>query len=943
MAGPGGREVGRVSVRVLPDTSQFRRSLERYLQRTARSLRVEIPLDVDIEALDRRLRAYRPPKIQVEADTRPATQEAATAAKSISTRRANIRVTADTTQVRTELRSLLNAGRRLRIDIDVSRLGRSISVIGKAGAALAALGVAATASQAGLAGLVQLTAALSTTVGAIGVLPAAAFAAAVGLASLKIGLTGVGDALKNISDPEKFAEAIAKLAPSARAFAVAVRDLKPAWDRLRLDVQQQLFENLGRRVRDLGTIYLPILQGSLRRTAASANFAAQQLALVLASPGRIRDVATSLGFVDKALSEASRAVAPLSEAFGDLVTVGSSFLPGLAKGFADAAVQFAAFIDVQRESGALAEWIESGLNALSQLGQFLGNLGSAIGGVFSAANAASGGLLQNLASVTAELDRAVHSVEGQTALRDFFAGASDALGAVLPVLGGLLQALGAIGPILGQVGQILGPVIGEVLNQLVVGIQAAAPGVILFAQGIAAVATALAPVLPLVGQLVATIGGVLASFLTAFAPAIAVVVDALSTSLAPLLDVIATSFGALAVAIAPVAEAFAQNLAQALATLAPILEQIVPIFAQQLVDAFGAITPLLQQMSPILTEVVQTLGESLVTAVTALAPIMPQLIDAFAQIAIALLPILPALASLLPPIAQLIAQLAPLVSMLIDVLAPVLTVVAGLLAAVVAPAAFLLGGAITVLAGVIQVAVGIIRIAFERGFGIVRAILSGFWGFFKGLWDGLWGFLSNMLKAIRAALTGNFDEALSYVLRAWTRLGSGIKDAIGSLLRMVGNIAGQILGALGDLGSLLFQAGKNVIQGLINGIKSMIGSVGRAISNVASTIRGALPFSPAKYGPLRTHPPDEAGRTIVDMLVSGITSRVGHVERAITTIAAATQPGAGDLSPAAAWGGRDLDALEEAIRRALAAGGLRVSGRDLAWVDRVNNLAQSRR
>lgn len=47
MAGPGGREVGRVSVKVLPDTSTFARSLERYLERVERRLRVELPVSLN--------------------------------------------------------------------------------------------------------------------------------------------------------------------------------------------------------------------------------------------------------------------------------------------------------------------------------------------------------------------------------------------------------------------------------------------------------------------------------------------------------------------------------------------------------------------------------------------------------------------------------------------------------------------------------------------------------------------------------------------------------------------------------------------------------------------------------------------------------------------------------------------------------------------------------
>ena len=45
--GPGGREVGRISVRVLPDTSKFGVSLEKYLKRMEARLRLDIPVSLD--------------------------------------------------------------------------------------------------------------------------------------------------------------------------------------------------------------------------------------------------------------------------------------------------------------------------------------------------------------------------------------------------------------------------------------------------------------------------------------------------------------------------------------------------------------------------------------------------------------------------------------------------------------------------------------------------------------------------------------------------------------------------------------------------------------------------------------------------------------------------------------------------------------------------------
>lgn len=47
MAGPGGKEVGRVSIRVLPDTSKFGPALQAYLERTERRLRLNLPVSLD--------------------------------------------------------------------------------------------------------------------------------------------------------------------------------------------------------------------------------------------------------------------------------------------------------------------------------------------------------------------------------------------------------------------------------------------------------------------------------------------------------------------------------------------------------------------------------------------------------------------------------------------------------------------------------------------------------------------------------------------------------------------------------------------------------------------------------------------------------------------------------------------------------------------------------
>ena len=114
------------------------------------------------------------------------------------------------------------------------------------------------------------------------------------------------------------------------------------------------------------------------------------------------------------------------------------------------------------------------------------------------------------------------------------------------------------------------------------------------------------------------------------------------------------------------------------------------------------------------------------------------------------------------------------------------------------------------------------------------------------------------------AVAGLVDQITE---RFKTSFGEGVNNVVGPFQ----SLPGRISAAIGNLGSLLFGAGQNVIQGLINGIASMISRVGTAMANIAAKIRSYPPFSPAKVGPLSgPGNPEESGRTIVEMLSAGI-------------------------------------------------------------------------
>lgn len=240
---------------------------------------------------------------------------------------------------------------------------------------------------------------------------------------------------------------------------------------------------------------------------------------------------------------------------------------------------------------------------------------------------------------------------------------------------------------------------------------------------------------------------------------------------------------------------------------------------------------------------------------------------------------------------------------------------------------------------------------------------EGFRQFWKTLWSGIKTIFSAVWDWLVAAVKNYVQYALDvfgWFARLPGMIGgffsdmvSAIGDWIDNAVDWVAGLPGRILSALGNLGSLLWDAGSNVIQGLIDGIQSKIGSIGDTMGNIAGKIRDFLPFSPAKEGPLSgSGNPENSGTKIAGMLADGMNTGNSDVARAGRDLASAASH-VDDANPRSsrATGGVDTDTLVAALRKALgpvvrdAVDGsrLRVSGRE--WAELVNraNARQSSR
>lgn len=228
-----------------------------------------------------------------------------------------------------------------------------------------------------IAGLTQLAGVAASATGALGLLPGAASAAGAAFGSLKLATLGFGDAMESVGDPEKFAEALAKLSPQARQAALSIQAMMPALTQLKNATQDAFFDNIGPQLQRLTNQYLPTVQRMTTGVAGAVNGMFDELARELSTPATQLNLSAITSDIVGAFRALEPAIAPATRAFGDLVAVGTSFLPDIARGAADAASAFSEFIGEARESGKLGEWMQTGIDTMGQLMGMVPDLGEA--------------------------------------------------------------------------------------------------------------------------------------------------------------------------------------------------------------------------------------------------------------------------------------------------------------------------------------------------------------------------------------------------------------------------------------------------------------------------------------------------------------------------------------------------------------------------------------
>lgn len=333
------REVGRISVRVLPDTDGFRRELKRQLEAITKGLEAKVNIDPDLDGFRQKVNA---------------------ATKGMD---AHIQVHADTARARAEMLALQKSGGRGGI---FSTLGASISEMTQSmGQSIA------TARPFGVS-IVAIAAAASLAVPAIGLmsgalvaLPGILSAIVAPLGAVLMGMEGIKQSLVNsgwaVFDKKgklKPGEQLAKIQDSVSK--VFETGLTPVFTKL-LAIIPALQEGFG-----------AIAQGLVGMTDGFVS--------ALTSAKGLDQIKTMFKNIGDALGQASPGIRDFTAAMLTLSTEFSKKLPGMAQSFNNWASRVLTWVDkITKVDGSGLSQFD---RAMKGLGDSLKSFGSAVGDLF---------------------------------------------------------------------------------------------------------------------------------------------------------------------------------------------------------------------------------------------------------------------------------------------------------------------------------------------------------------------------------------------------------------------------------------------------------------------------------------------------------------------------------------------------------------------------------
>lgn len=590
---------------------------------------------------------------------------------------------------------------------------------------------------------------------------------------------------------------------------------------------------------------------------------------------------------------ASEGAAPFMEAMVRLGAVGGEYLPRMAAAFTEVSNAFLNWVTQAQETGRINEIIDRGITNAKLFGGILVDVAGVINGVAKAAEAAGGGGLQGLAAAFDAINKAVNGPLMQGALTTVFEGAFAGMKNLTPGLSSLAGAFEQLAPTISRSMEKAGAVVSILLDGIAQALRnpAIADGVHKMFDGLVKAAIELAPAFSAAAPAVGALLGAIGEILPVLAPLVTQIVQGLApafadfkSSLAPVVEVLAKGLSEALKIILPVVADVVKALAEfmrnnpqlaatilavvgALAPLAPIIGTVVSIIGT-IASVIGAIIPVIGTMVTWFGTVSATAGILGVSLTSVLAPIVGLvagiglLVAAFvtalassepfrnslAQIFQGLVTMVqPIIAAVIPMLVQIgqafigmvttvIGALVPLVTTIVEIAAQIISFLAPIVAFLIqtfSPAFEFIGKTVSDIFGFIGKVI-------SDAINIITGILNVFLSALRGDWEGAWNGLLNVLKGILDFIVNTITGAFDVVMHIFENLAKTLVDIWNNLWNGIGDFVvgawNGITKAIGDgVGSAV-----EFVKSMPDKIKEGLGNLGGLLKDSGKALIGGF-------------------------------------------------------------------------------------------------------
>jgi phage-related protein len=421
---------------------------------------------------------------------------------------------------------------------------------------------------------------------------------------------------------------------------------------------------------------------------------------------------------------------------------------------------------------------------------------------------------------------------------------------VLDALGELVRVLGtSLGAAIRSIAPKLGELINSILVKLIEILPRILPGLAKFAGALADLVIAALPVVDVLADIVSKVG---LPTLQRIAEALTPIVERLARSigevLLPVLPDLADAFEELIDALAPVVDEILAALIELLKALVPLLPSIV-----------RSITELVKAVLPVI-KVFADLAEVVSRSLTKLYEI-PGVKKFMEEQLPGLLALLTG--TLIVPLGKLLELLDQVITKLdeagvFDLFIAALGTLGDALA--LTSEGFRRWGqyfdnTINFLKEVARVGVELIANIIFTGFEAIKNFFITIWEIINAIVNRAWEFIKSIVRTavqfVLSIVTSGFGALPQVVQDALGRMRDAVGDAFNRLLDLIRDIPNRIRGALGNLGNLLYQAGRDLVNGMINGITSAVGGLVTTAANMATDALNAAKSAIGAKSPSR--------------------------------------------------------------------------------------------